>query len=156
MSTPPTDLDNRLGQAAQSSPCVKDEGLLGALSSVPNFPFADAAGRAVDRQSSDQAQSATSSAPPPCPPPQAGKIGLVAGDRNVRWPHTTVSILPDDEQIRQLRRGNGLPPRGSIRVVPHRGHVGPGHADADVAAARLRAARRGETARYKRSRRNAR
>ena len=126
MSTSPTDPDDRLGQAAQSSPCVKDEGLLRALSSVPDVPFADAARRAVDRQSSDQAQSATSSAPPPCPHPQAGEDGLVAGDRNVRWPHTTISVLPDDQQIRQLRRGNGLPPRGSIRVVPNRGHVGPG------------------------------
>src|SRR5215470_6868015 len=99
MSTSPANLDDRSGQS--SSPCAKDEGLLSALSSVPNFPFADAARRPPDSESSDQAQSVTGSPPPPCPPSQAVTGG--AGGRNVRWPQTTVSVLPDDQQMRQLR-----------------------------------------------------
>jgi hypothetical protein len=58
MSTSPANSDDRLGEVAQSFGGRKDEGLLSALSSVPNFPFGDATIHAVDRNIDDHAHDA--------------------------------------------------------------------------------------------------
>src|SRR5262249_41064143 len=89
MSTSPVNSDDRLSQVAQSFRCRKDEGLLSALSCVPNFPFGDATARAVDRKSDDHAQPPAPSGPPPYPPPLGGK-----GDSVVKRP--LVTIIPPD------------------------------------------------------------
>jgi YARHG domain len=111
MSTSPTNSEDRLSQAAQSFGYGKDEGLLSALSSVPNFPFADATSHPVDRKSDDQAQPATTA-------PME-----IAGDSDVKRSKTTVCIPPNERQIKRPPRE--LPQRGLIpaRVVSSRGYV---------------------------------
>ena len=78
MSTSPANSDDRLGQVAQSFRSAKDEGLLSALSSVPDFPFADATRHPVDRKSDDQAQPATTS---PLEMTGDGDVETVSDDR---------------------------------------------------------------------------
>jgi len=81
MSTSSANSDDRLGDVAQSFRCAKDEGLLSALSSVPNFPFGDATSHRVDRKSDDHVQPATTLSPE------------MAGDSVVKRPRMTI-ILP--------------------------------------------------------------
>src|SRR5262249_11517725 len=61
MSTSSANSDDRVGQVAHLLRCAKDEGLLNALSSAPDFTFADATGHPVDRKSDFQAERATGS-----------------------------------------------------------------------------------------------
>src|SRR6266849_4105184 len=124
MNTSPANSDDRLGQVALSYGGAKDESLLRALSSVPNFPFGDATSHPVDRKSG-QAQPATTLSPPPYPPPLAveGRVG--ARDSDVKRSQTI--ILPNERQIHQPH-GNRLPPRDLTPewvIQPH-GYVDPG------------------------------
>jgi len=123
MSTSPANADDRLGHLAQSFRCAKDEGLLSALSAVPDFPFGDATSHPVDRKSDDHAQPATILSPPLCSPPLAGDGG--AGARDVKRSQTI--ILPNGRQIAPPN-GNKLPPRDLTPewvIQPH-GYVGMG------------------------------
>jgi YARHG domain len=133
MSTSPANSDDRLSQVAQSFRSRKDEGLLSALSGVPNFPFGDATTHVVDRKSDDLAQAATPSGPPPYPPPQAGESisfyppppageGRVgARDSDVKRPRMTI-IPPDGrhETDGNERRPPDLTPAW---VIQPRGYV---------------------------------
>jgi hypothetical protein len=109
MSTSPVNSDDRLGPVAQSLRCAKDEGLLSALSCVPNFPFGDATSHAVDRKSDDHAQDAMTAGPLP--------------DSGVKRPRMT--IIPPDE--RQIDRRHGNKPRPPdltpAWVIQPRGYV---------------------------------
>ena len=96
MSTSSANSDDRLGHVAQPLRCTKDEGLLSALSSVPDFAFADATSHPVDRKGDGQAEPATRSSLE------------MTGDR-VRRSRTTI-ILPSERQIQQPN-GNRSPPR---------------------------------------------
>jgi hypothetical protein len=109
MSTFPANSDDKLGQVAQSFRCAKDERLPGALSSIPDFPFAGATSHLVDRRSDDQGQPVTTSRPE------------MAGDGDVKRSQTTVCVPLE----RRPPRGYLLPPRGLTagRVVPSRGYV---------------------------------
>jgi YARHG domain len=73
MSTSPAHSADKLGQLALSYGGAKDEGLLRALSSIPDFPFVDAIRRPVDRRSDHQVRPATTLLPPPYPSLQAGE-----------------------------------------------------------------------------------
>ena len=109
MSTSPVNSDDRLGPVAQSLRGAKDEGLLSALSCVPDFPFGDATSHAVDRKSDDHAQDAMTAGPLP--------------DSGVKRPRMT--IIPPDE--RQIHRRHGNKPRPPdltpAWVIQPRGHV---------------------------------
>src|SRR5260370_40596177 len=113
MSTSPANSDDRLSQVAQSFPCAKDEGLLRALSSLPNFPLGDATSHPVGRKSDAPAQPATT-------------LSLeMTGDSDVKRSQTTVCVPPNERQIHQPH-GNKLPPRRDLipaRVTPPRGYV---------------------------------
>ena len=110
MSTSPVNSDDKLGQVAQSFRCAKDEGLLSALPSVPDSPFADATSRPVDRKSDHQAQPATTL------PPE------MTGDGDVKRSQTTVCVPPNERQIHRPPRE--LPQRGLIPArVSSRGYV---------------------------------
>jgi hypothetical protein len=114
MSTSSANSDDRLGRVAQPLRCTKDEGLLSALSSVPDFAFADATGHPVDRKSDVQAQPATRSSLE------------MTGDSDVKRCQTTI-ILPNERQFHQPH-GNRLPPRDLTPewvIQPH-GYVGQG------------------------------
>src|SRR5262245_17633889 len=114
MSTSSANSDDKLGQVAQPFRCVKDEGLLSALSSVPDFAFADAASRPVDCKSDTQAPPATTSSLE------------MTGDNDVKRCETTI-ILPNERQIPRPN-GNRLPPQDLTPewvIQPH-GYVGQG------------------------------
>src|SRR5258708_7766187 len=121
MSTSPANLDDRLGQVAQSVRCRKDEGLLSALSGVPNFPFGDATTHAVDRKSDDHTQPATPSGPPPYPPPPAGKGRVEAGDSDVKRPRMT--IIPPDGRRQPDGNKQRPPDLTPAWVIQPRGYV---------------------------------
>jgi YARHG domain len=126
MSTSPADSDDRLGQAAQSFRARKDEGLLSALSCVPNFPFGDATTHAVDRKSDDHAQPAAPSGLPSYPPPPAGKGRVEAGDGDVERPRMTI-IPPDGRRIHQPDSDKRRPPDLTPAwVIQPRGYDDPG------------------------------
>jgi len=123
MSTSPANSDDRLGQVAQSFRCRKDEGLLSALSGVPNFPFGDASTHAVDRKSDDHAQPTTTSEPPPSPPPPAGKGKAEASDSDVKRSRMTI-IPPDEHRIHQPHGNKPRPPDLTPAwVIQPRGYV---------------------------------
>jgi YARHG domain len=105
----PANSDDRLGQVAQSFRGGKDEGLLSALSCVPDFAFGDATTHAVDRKSDDHARSATPAGPRPYPPPAAGKGGVEVSDRDVKRPRVTI-IPPDEDRIRRPDGNRPRPP----------------------------------------------
>ena len=111
MSTSSANSDDRLGDVAQSFRCAKDEGLLSALSSVPNFPFGDATSHRVDRKSDDHVQPATTLSPE------------MAGDSVVKRPRMTI-IPPDEHRIHQPH-GNKLRPPDLTPawVIQPRGYV---------------------------------
>src|SRR5215467_12085250 len=126
MSTSSANSDDRLGQVAHLLRCAKDEGLLNALSSAPDFTFADATGHPVDRKSDFQAERAT------------GSTLERTGESGVKRPQATI-ILPSERQIRQSH-GNKLPPRDlnpEWVIQPH-GYIDPG-----TPKQRLRRRRRG-------------
>ncbi len=126
MSTSPANSDDRLGQVAQSFRARKDEGLLSALSCVPDFPFGDATTHVVDRESDDHAQPATPSGPPPDPPPPAGKGRVEASDSDVKRPRMTI-IPPDGRHIHQPHGNKRRPPDLSPAwVIQPRGYDDPG------------------------------
>ena len=112
MSTSPTNSDDRLGQVAQPFRCAKDESLLSALSSVPDFPFADATCHPVDRQSDNRAEAATTSGPPPYAPSLAEEG---AGDSYVKRSQTIIYVPHKERQ--RLPRGNERPPLNPARVT---------------------------------------
>src|SRR5258708_36379567 len=97
MSTSPVNSDDRLGPVAQSFRCAKDEGLLSALSSVPNFPFGDATSHLVDRKSDDHVQPATTLSPE------------MAGDSGVQRPPMTI-LPPHGRHIHRPHRNKPRPP----------------------------------------------
>jgi YARHG domain len=120
MSTSPANSDDRLSQVAQSFRCTKDEGLLSALSGVPNFPFGDATTHGVDRKSDDHAQAATPSGPPPYPPP-AGKGRVEASDSNIKPPRMT--IIPPDGHHQPDGNERRPPDLTPAWVIQPRGYV---------------------------------
>jgi hypothetical protein len=103
MSTSPTNADDRLAHAAQSDhaaqsfPCVKDQGLLSALASVPDCAFPGAAGRSAGRTSDD--------------PDSAQATGYL--------PVTEPQVQRLDDQPPP----RGLSP-ASVTVISNRGYVG--------------------------------
>jgi len=114
MSTSSANSDDRLGQVDQPLRCAKDEGLLSALSSVPDFAFADATSHPVDRKSDVQERPAT------------GPSLEMTGDTDVKRCQATI-ILPGERQIHEPH-GNRLPPRDLTPewvIQPH-GYVGQG------------------------------
>src|SRR5260370_10181824 len=121
MSTSQSNYDDRQGQVAQSVRCRKDEGLLSAVSGVPNFPFGDATTHAVDRKSDDHTQPATPSGPPPYPPPPAGKGRVEAGDSDVKRPRMT--IIPPDGRRQPDGNKQRPPDLTPAWVIQPRGYV---------------------------------
>src|SRR6267154_5496840 len=111
MSTSSANSDDRLGDVAQSFRCAKDEGLLSALSSVPNFPFGDATSHPVDRKSDDHMQPATTLSPE------------MAGDSGVKRPRMTI-IPPDGRDIHRPHGNKPRPPAlPPAWVIQPRGYV---------------------------------
>jgi len=111
MSTSSANSDDRLGDVAQSFRCAKDEGLLSALSSVPNFPFGDATSHPVDRKSDDHMQPATTLSPE------------MAGDSGVKRPRMTI-IPPDGRDIHRPHGNKPRPPDLTPAwVIQPRGYV---------------------------------
>jgi len=111
MSTSSANSDDRLGDVAQSFRCAKDEGLLSALSSVPNFPFGDATSHPVDRKSDDHVQPATTLSPE------------MAGDSVVKRPRMTI-IPPDGRHIHRPHGNKPRPPDLTPAwVIQPRGYV---------------------------------
>jgi hypothetical protein len=133
MSTSPANSAEKLGQVALSYGGARDEGLRLALSSIPDFPFADAAGHLVDRKSDDQAAPATTLLPLPYPsaqdegvsiyPPPAPERRVAARDGGAKRPQT-ITILPNQRE-NDRPNGNRLPPRDLTPdwVTQPRGYV---------------------------------
>lgn len=144
MSISPANSDHRLGDAARLDPaappvgCARDEGLLSALASVPDFTFANGAAQPADRNSDDRAQLATISPrqSPTLPAPAHGEgLGRGAGEGRVggrdRGRSQTIAYIPPAKrQIPPLDHGDEIPPFGlspaSVTVMSNRGYVGLG------------------------------
>jgi YARHG domain len=140
MSTSPAHSADKLGKLTLSYGSAKDESLLHALSSAPDFPFVEASGHSVDREGDDQAQPATTLVPSLSPPRQAGQSIAIyhppvaaegrpgTRDSEVKRGETTIilphEILPNERQIHEPH-GDKLPPRDLTPdwVIQPRGDV---------------------------------
>ena len=108
--------DERTGARLENAQLEKDGGLLSALASVPDFRFADASNRLVNRENDCQAEPATTS------PLER------TGDSDFKGSRTTSCVLRNEPQICWPPRSNELPPRGLPFVapaVPGRGFIEP-------------------------------
>ncbi len=147
MSTSPANSDGRLGDAAQldhaaqSIRCAKDDGLLSALASVPDFTFADTTSHPARCKRDGQPQLATISPSPPYAPPLAGDGSVGARDSDGRRSQTIVYNPPAKRQIPPPHHGEEIPPFGlspaSVTVMSNRGYDR-GYVDLGTPRPRLR------------------
>lgn len=156
MSTSPAYSDEKLTHAAQSDAaaqslrCAKDEGLLSALATVPDFTFASGPGHPADRESGDHAPGATNGGRADSLPSCGGGTGWGVMRSSAEGPHlptptpglsskrggeqTIVYMPAPKRQIPPLHHGEEMPPFGlspaSFSVMSNRGRdrgdIGPG------------------------------